>query len=224
MIKINIDNIDEYYELVNKHIDEYFNHNIDPKALKRYLKRDSIGIDKFIKKSNLEEVQNIEKVIEDVINDRIAVKEMEILTFENFSTDKFNIRFDIKDEILHIISDLYKVSLGHLKIDRNNIKLTGIGKDKEIYIFNREHLDIIYNQICDKLFEKISKESLSLDILDINIPLKNKIDKDYFKANIFEQIKEDFTIIEKILSYTTGDFHTLIDVPGYDIKIFEKKT
>lgn len=222
MININIDNIDKYYEIINNKIDDYFKYNIDPLSLKRYLKKGSIGMNKFIEKSELIDIKNIEKIITDVVDDRIAKKELEIITFENFIPNDFIIKFDISEQSYKTIADIYKVSLGHLIIDKNNIKLSGLKSDKEIYVYNRTHLDVMYDQVCDKIYNQLRKDIMVFDLLDINIKLYDKIEKKYFKEKVFESIKEDYNIIEKIISLKTNHNFTVMTPLNNDLIIFEK--
>lgn len=222
MIKINIDNIDEYYEIVNTKIDEYFKHNIDPKSLKRYLKRGSSGMSRFIAKSKLDDVKNIEKVIEDVVDDRIAESELEITTFENFTPNDFYIKFDTDETVHKVIADLYKVSLGHLVTDKNHIKLTRIKSEKEIFVFNSSQLDDLYNQICNKMYTQIKKDILTFELLDIDIVLKDKIEESYFISKTFDDIRDNHIIIEKVLSIKTGNHYKKSEKSDEGLIIFEK--
>jgi len=222
MININIDNIDEYYEIVNNKIDEFFKYNIDPKSLKRYLKRGTSGMNRFIEKSKLDDVKNIEKVIEDVVDDRIAKKELEITTFENFTPDDFVIEFNIDENVHKIIADLYKVSLGHLIVDNNHIKLTRVKSAKELFVYNMDQLDTIFNQICNKIYNQIKNDIISFDLLDLDIILTDKIEEKYFKLKTFESIKGNYIIVQKILSIKTGNYFQVKEITDHGLVIFEK--
>jgi len=222
MININIDNIDEYYEIVNNKIDEFFKYNIDPKSLKRYLKRGTSGMNRFIEKSKLDDVKNIEKVIEDVVDDRIAKKELEITTFENFTPDDFVINFSIDENVHKIIADFYKVSLGHLIIDNNHIKLTRVKSEKELFIYTMDQLDTIFNQICNKIYNQIKNDIISFDLLDLDIILTDKIEEKYFKLKTFESIKGNYIIVQKILSIKTGNYFQVKEITDHGLVIFEK--
>lgn len=223
MINIDSDNIDEYYEIVNNKIDKYFDHNIDPKSLKRYLKRGSNAMGKFIEQSELTDVKNIEKVIEDVIEDRIAKEELEIMTFENFSTDNFNIKFSLSENEQHIIADIYKVSLGHLVVDNNHVKLTGVKSERELYVFTREHLDNIFKQVCDKAYTQLTNDFINFDLLNLDIKLNGKIDKELFKSKTFDDINTNLIIIRKILSIKTDGYYTNQGGGKQGLYIFEKQ-
>jgi len=224
MININIDNIDEYYEIINNKIDEFFKHNIEPKSLKRYLKRGTSGMNRFIEKSKLDDVKNIEKVIEDVVDDRVAKRESEITTFENFTPDDFVIEFNIDENVHKIIADLYKVSLGHLVIDNNHIKLTRIKSEKELFVYTMDQLDSIFNQICNKIYNQIKNDIISFDLLDLDIILTDKIEEKYFKLKTFESIKGNYIIVQKILSIKTGNYFQVKEITDHGLVIFEKKS
>ena len=74
IIKVKAENIDDLYAKVNELIDSYFEWKISPSSLRRHLKRGSIGRKKFIERNQLGNIDKINKIIEDVIDDRHGMR------------------------------------------------------------------------------------------------------------------------------------------------------
>jgi hypothetical protein len=226
-MKISKDNIDEYYDKVNKKIDKYFGKSVNPFSLKRYFKKDGYGIKRFIDREGLDEVENIQKVIIDCIDDRVAMEESGILTFESFMNDtsSFNIYFeDINYE--RTISDFYKISLGHIeKIKNNLIKITGVGDFKKILVLDTKSFGNVVEQLCEKMYLKINGDTIEYNILDFSLNMKGKIDKDKFIKNTYYDILNNkdggVNVINSIINLeTSSEFKYVGEKNG--IYIFEK--
>ena len=86
---------------------------VTSKGLKRYLKLDSYGIKRFIEREELTDIEGIEKVIQDCVDDRVAIDES-VMTYESFQSSfrkySFDISQDIDQDIEKTIADLYRVS------------------------------------------------------------------------------------------------------------------
>lgn len=75
-----------YYELVNKLVDEYISDwNIMPSKLKKYLKPGTKGFQNFLDRNNLSDIKNIKSILIDVIDDRVYMEKDGILKFESFN-------------------------------------------------------------------------------------------------------------------------------------------
>lgn len=205
--KITKGNIDKYYELVNNKIDYYFDRKVTAKSLLNYFSKD-YGMDKFIKREKLDNVEGIKRIIKDVVDDRMALDE-NVKTFEQYGTksDDFNLSFDITQDIEKMIADLYRVSLGHIESDKNKIKLQGIKNEQELYVFTTRDLETVYISIANNMYDvfvhemKFEYQPLDLKInMDIDI-----IDKE--KCVNFFYSKMNSKIIEELLYIETGDVY-----------------
>lgn len=79
----------KYYNQINNIIDEYIEEwKIRPTRLKKYLKPNTKRFKSFLKQNNLEDIQNIDKIINDVLEDRVGLEKDRLLSFENFKTKK----------------------------------------------------------------------------------------------------------------------------------------
>lgn len=85
-IKItNSGEVNSYYKIINDIIDEYLiKWNIKPSQLKKYLKPGGDKFKFFLKKHNLENIKEIQKIIIDIIDDRVFLEKDKLLTFERF--------------------------------------------------------------------------------------------------------------------------------------------
>ena len=213
MAKISRENIDSYYELVNKKIDYYFERNVAASSLKKYFSKD-YGLDKFIKREGLEEVEGIKRIIQDVVEDRLASDE-NVKTFEQFSDkDDVKISFDITQGIEKIIADDYRVSLGHIDSDKNKIKLKGVKKEQELYVFTNDNLRNIFIHIAHNMFDVFS-HNMKLDYapLDIKVNINpDNLDKEKFINDFYSTIKGKTELVEELLYVETGEEYKFIKI------------
>ncbi len=82
-ININKDNIDSYYALVNDKIDEYFKLHLKPSALQQYF-GDISNLNSFKKRNELDNVIGIDRIINDVISDRVSMLSETVQFFTDF--------------------------------------------------------------------------------------------------------------------------------------------
>ena len=84
MIKSSED-ANKYYNLVNQYVDEYVDKwKIKPTNLKNYLLGNKSRLVNFLERKGLKDVGNIDRVVLDVIEDRVAMHNDGVITFENF--------------------------------------------------------------------------------------------------------------------------------------------
>jgi len=204
--KIDRTNIDELYQKINELIDGYFTWNIKPSALKNYLKKGSIGLKKFIQNNSLDSYENIEKVIEDVVDDRYSLELDGVRKFENFDfkIDE-NIEQSDVDKVLYtnikpsdityekILADLYRTSLSHIvEEDIKKHIYTAVTSDDThlVIIFNRDDLEVIKKNIVDHSFDYLNQIDIKMESLFLKFNLKGKLDKNLFETKMIEENKD----------------------------------
>lgn len=224
-MKIDRKNIGDYYKKVNSKIDHFFGKGVTSKGLKRYLKLDSYGIKRFIEREELTDIEGIEKVIQDCVDDRVAIDES-VMTYESFQSSfrkySFDISQDIDQDIEKTIADLYRVSLGHVESESNHITLTGVKTKKDLYVFTPSKIKSILVEVCNKLYLDISQEEFKFPILGIEIDLKGKIDLETFVNNVYNDVsKKKEQVIEEMLSWETNSEYTF-KIEKNGVFIFEK--
>jgi hypothetical protein len=222
--KVDKSNIDGYYELVNTKMDDYFGNNVTPQGLNTYFSNE-YGINKFMKREELDDVDGIKRIIKDVIEDRLATDE-NVKTFEQYNTkvDRFKVNFDITQDIEKAIADLYRVSLGHVESKQNKIKLKGIKKEQELYVFTNANLKVMYYNIATNMYD-VFVHDLSFEYapLDIKVDIDTKIiDREVFINSFYSNIKDNIEIIEELLYTETGHEYKQKNIKNDDFMIFEK--
>ena len=196
-IKITPDNINEYYQKVNELIDSYFESwNIKPSSLRRYLKKGSIGLKKFIERNELGNVERIEKIILDVVEDRYGMEKDNVIKFESFEVfdnteedDMLPTEYPFFDHLIFkdleksgqysinyqkAICDKYRVSLGHVEVEdkESNIYHVNMSRNKTLGIFllSEDDLQIMITNLNNIIVDIIHNKTISM--MDVNFEEK----------------------------------------------------
>ena len=212
MIK-NSEDANKYYQLVNEFIDDYIdNHKIRPSKLGKYL-RNSDKLKNFLERKGLSSIKNINRVINDVLDDRESMEKDGVLTFENFKffeSDEFKI-ISIRDciwkgieqsSILHekMIANEFGVSLSSINVidsEKHIFQVEDIQNDFEVIVFTEVEIQIIRENIKEYIFNKVSNKKVEIEEipnLDINFLLNKFIDKDKLESDIDEKITISLTM------------------------------
>lgn len=198
-IKITPENIDELYEKINSYIDTYFDWNVSPYQLKRYLKSGSKGLSNFLNRYDLKNIHRIEKIVEDVIEDRVAIADDNLMTLENFIINNGGVDTDDKFEkilwsgvspsIQHekILADYLRTSLGSISAKGRKSIYDVYDLEENINgsytVFSKEEVDNISKRIKTYIYQYLLNTNCEITTLGINIPLKNVISEDSFYDN-----------------------------------------
>lgn len=223
----NSEEANKYYQIINQYIDEYTEtHKIKPSNIGKYLKNNQRLV-KFVERKGLKDVKNINRVISDVIDDRIAMEKDLVKTFESFKlfeSDEFkiiNLRQCLykgieKTSIHHekILADYFDVSLSHIDIidsDKHIFKIESLNSDIECVIYTENEVEIVRENMKEYCFEQVFNKSVKLEGLSIelNVSIKDFIDVEKFETHINSILTSEKvrTIIRLLLS---------CDKPGYN--------
>jgi hypothetical protein len=200
MIKSSED-ANKYYQLVNQYIDEYVDQwKIKPTNLKNYLLGNKSRLVKFLERKGLKDISNINQVLLDVVEDRVAMFNDGVLTFENFQLFESN-EFKIVDlrqclykginnatiEHEKILADEFDVSLSEIDIISAEKHQFKIDSDN-IVIYTDEEMSIIKENIKDYILNQVFNKSVKLELgssnLDLDINVKEFINNDKFLNHI----------------------------------------
>ena len=219
MIK-NSEEANKYYQLVNQYIDEYTDtHKIRPVKLGQYLKN-SDKLKNFLERNGLKDIKNINRVISDVVEDRIAMEKDLVKTFENFKffeSEEFkilNLRQCLykgveKSNINHekILADYFDISLSHINIidsDKHVFKIESLNSDIECVIYTSNELEIIRENMKEYCFDQVFNKKVRLEgiSIELNVNIKDFIDTEKFGNHISEvlTVKKVKDIIRILLS------------------------
>lgn len=203
-----------YYDLVNQYIDDYVErHKILPSRLGNYFKNNERLLN-FLSRKGLGDIKNINRVVEDIIEDRIALEKDGIIKFESFISESVEYK-DIKSSIFigieraninheKILADYFSVSLSQIDILSSNKHIFSVedSKTSKVYIFTSEELDIIKENIKYFLIENLENDSVGLYIIGEKIPIKSIVDSKKLEEHLDSIIDEDklFSITKKTLN------------------------
>lgn len=223
MIKSSED-ANKYYNLVNQYVDEYVDKwKIKPTNLKNYLLGNKSRLVNFLERKGLKDIGNIDRVVLDVIEDRVAMHNDGVITFESFKlfeSDEFKV-IDLKQclykgiekaTINHekILADFFDLSLSQIDpISPEKHNFWVHDTDTPVTIYTKEELLIIKENIIDYAYNQVGSKKISLDLgkskFEINISefiseqqFKDKFSTELSDSKLFEVVSS--IMYSKVLS------------------------
>jgi hypothetical protein len=171
-----------------------------------------------MERNGLKDVKNVDRVIKDVIDDRISMEKDLVRTFESFKffeSDEYKVislrqclyKGIDKSNIHHekILADHFDVSLSHIDIinsDKHIFKIETLNGDLECVIYTQNELEIIKENMEEYCLDQIFNKKIKLEGIgvDIQVNIKEFIDKEKFTNHIAEMLSMEkvFDIIEEI--------------------------
>ena len=141
----NREEANKYYQQINQLVDNYIdNYKIRPSKLRSYFKPNSERFQRFLKKNGLDSIDGANRILNDVIDDRVSLEKDGVVTFETFKyfeSDEFKIRSmreclykGIEKSTLaqeKVLADFFDTNLGSIDI---------IDSDKHIFKIDDENL------------------------------------------------------------------------------------
>lgn len=212
----------KYYKIVNTLVDDYIDKwKIKPSNLKKYLKKGSDKMQKFVERNGLKDITGIDRILNDVIEDRVHMEKDGVLTFENFKI------FESEDyKVATILQSLYKgidnadikmekLLADHFDANLSDIDIIDAGKhifkvsnwdenDVLVIIYSKEEFDIIKTNIKDCLLSELLKKEV--DLMGLTIKLENIINKEKFEELVDSLDNEKITDLITTSLKKDGDF------------------
>ena len=203
----NREDANKYYQQINELIDDYMDKwKIRPSNLKRYLQPGSERFTKFLHRNNLKEVNGIDRVLSDIIEDRVNMEEDGVLTFESFKLFESN-DFKVSNLKQCLYKGIEKADLNMEKVladvfDTNLGSIDIVDSDKHIFnvdnlnviVYSKEDLEIIKNNIIDYLYEELKSKKVLLGGL-VELPLSSITgDVGYIRFSIGSELDLEFVI------------------------------
>ena len=225
MIK-NSEDANKYYQLVNQYIDEYVDKwKIQPTNLKNYLLGNKSKLVNFLERKGLKEISNIDRVVKDIVDDRVAMFSDGVMTFENFKffeSDEFKVvelkqclyKGIDKSTIEHekLLADYWDVSLSQIDQISPEKHLFKVD-DFNVVIFNSGEISIIKENIKEFALNQVFDANVKLDLgnssIDMKINIKDFIDSEKFKSKLEEELTIDKvkSVISSILGCERGNYN-----------------
>lgn len=218
----NREEANKYYQLINELIDDYIDKwKIRPSNLKRYLKPGSERFNKFILRNNLSEVVGINRVINDVIEDRVSMEKDGVMAFESFKYfESSEFKIDSLKQTLYkgieksdinmekVLADYFDTNLSDIDVidsDKHLFKVSGWSdEDIKVIIYSEEDLEVITNNIFEHLYDELVKKEVEITE-NIKISLNKLIDKDKFNEQ-FSDIFDEKKIIKTISDLLSSEW------------------
>lgn len=228
----NSEDANKYYNVVNQYIDEYVDKwKIKPTNLKNYLLGNKSKLINFLERRGLKDVNNIDRVVLDIVEDRVSMHSDSVMTFENF---KF---FESEEfKVLHLKDCLYKgiekATINHEKVlaDYFDVSLSQISAispekhtflihdiDSPIVIYSEDELTVIKENIIEYSYQQMFKKIISLDLSTSKFELKMG---DFISEN---QFKDKFSLYlsnEKIQEVVSSLLYAKILTSGEKSPLF----
>jgi hypothetical protein len=175
----NSEDVNKYYNVVNQYIDEYVDKwKVKPTNLKNYLLGNKSKLINFLERKGLKDVSNIDRVVMDVVEDRVSMYNDSVMTFENFKffeSDEFKV-LDLKDclykgidkaTIDHekILADFFDASLSQISpvsSEKHTFWINDV--DTPVVVYNENEILIIRENIVEYSFQQMFNKSISLDL------------------------------------------------------------
>ncbi len=184
--------MNDLFKVINDHIDDYINNwKIDPRNLKKYFTKGD-KMDNFLNRVNLSDVENIRRVVMDVIEDREAAAKDNIMKFESFLNESINLPIA---GFTHekILADCFRSSLSHVELKdkkTNHFVVDDLGEKHDVVIFSEEDKQKFKTQLLYKLTQEILNSSVEVFKLDVGLESKKNI-KTKLEVELESLIDED---------------------------------
>jgi hypothetical protein len=216
----NREDVNRYYHLINELVDDYIDKwKIKPSSLSRYLKPGGQRFNKFLMRNNLSELKGVDRILKDVIEDRVSMESDGVYKFESFNLLESN-EFKIVSmkaclykgiekstmSMEKAIADHFDTNLGSISVKDSDKHLFKIddwqGDDLDVVIYNEENLEIIKGNFVDHIYDELSSKKLQITD-SIEIELSKIIDYNSLLDKMDSKFDNDFTI--KIITECLGD-------------------
>jgi len=205
----NSQELSKYYHKISECVDDYIkNHRVKPSEIWTYIKR---NFDKFLEKYNLSDIENIDRIVLDVLEHRKHMEMDNVFFFEQFAS-KLNESFlsSSAPTIEHekILADFFETSVGHVEIlDKTNhlFKVRSFDENINAVIYSEEEIDSMKKSILEKLTDEIYSNEISINSIgninlnfEMRFPLSEIFTKDQLKIKEISDLVF-LRIISKIL-------------------------
>lgn len=166
-----------YYQLVNELVDEYMEKGkIRPSSLKRYLQPGSERFKKFLQRNKLNEITGIDRVLEDVIEDRASMESDGVIKFESFKmfeSEEFRAaslkqciyrgleKADVEME--KALADYFDTNLGSIDVIDSEKHVFYIeDQNIEAVCLSLEEMKMVEDNIVEYLYAELKKKEIEL--------------------------------------------------------------
>jgi hypothetical protein len=224
----NSSELSRYYSDVNRYIDEYISsYRVSPTEIFRYINK---NMSRFLEKFGIKDVENIDKIVRDVIEHRRNMEKDKVFKFEQFNLKLNESLIDIGDSTIEhekVLADYFNTSIGHIEVIDPKIHLFEI-KDFETIIrtiiFSSEELETLKSKIINMFISEVSNKEVNINSIGGNLLqdsftflLTNIVSQEKLTSNVESKLTEDvfLNLLSKMIpNYITGHESTICEYKG----------
>jgi hypothetical protein len=193
--------VNKYYELVNQYIDSYIDEwNIKPSRLRKYLSKNKVK--NFLEKNGLNDIKFIDRVLNDIIGDRVSMEMDQVLTFESFLLESItesdiDIYHNIPNAGLEhekFLADIFDTSLSSINAtnpSKHIFNVDGIVSDSECIVFIKSDMDAITENLKEMVKESIKDTKIDVDGFSMSLNIMKFVDVDKLEQYITEVLTNE---------------------------------
>jgi len=161
-----------YYGQVNKAVDTYIGDwGIRPSKLSRYMT--ASRKESFLRGCGLDDVEGIDRVLDDVLEDREAMESDRVMSFESF-------RMNESTESGHerAAAEFFRTSLDQVvraADGGNNYEVEDMGESKGISVHSTQDVDNFRGKLIKTLIKLANEEEIDIHRADLGLPSKRQV-------------------------------------------------
>jgi len=176
------DDANKYYYLIDSEVESYVNnynskYGVEPGRIEEHLLKNKSLMNDFLKKRGLLEVQGISRVVQDVLEDRIALHKDSVMTFESFSLlESVDYKINSLKECLYLgisvvtveheklLADLFDCSLSHIECVSPERRIFRVDSEdlESVVVFLDSEVEIIHSNMVNYFVQEIIGSEVSL--------------------------------------------------------------
>ena len=194
--------LNEYYGKINTFIDDYIkSFRVTPTEVFRYISK---NMKRFLEKYKIDDIQNIDRIVKDVIEHRKNMERDKVFKFEQFSVRLDESLLSLSPASVEhekMLADYYNTSLGHIEPIDSEMHLYEI-KDFDTtirsIIFSSDEIIQLKEKIKEKITTELCEMSVTLgSIEDQTLPrpmdfkLGAILSKEMLKSNLESKLDND---------------------------------
>ena len=183
------DDANKYYSLIDSHIESYVNnyyskYGVEPRKIEEHLLKNKNLMDDFLKKRGLFDVSGINRIVQDVLEDRIALHKDSVMTFESFSLlESVDYKINSLKECLYLgisevtveheklLADLFDCSLSHVECVSPDRRIFRVDSEdlESVVIYLENELEIVHSNMINYFVTELMGNSVSFQNLSFGV-------------------------------------------------------
>jgi len=159
----------QYYGKINQYIDEYIkSHRVTPTEIYRYISK---NMNRFLEKYQIGDIENIDRIVKDVLEHRKNMERDKVYKFEQFNVDLNESYISVEPSSIEhekILADYFNTSVGHVNtLDKKNhlFEVKSFDEYFKVICFSENEISKIKSEVLDLIKKEISTSQISISSL-----------------------------------------------------------